>query len=62
MKRLVTLGFFLQPWQTVSYTENPAIGRFEGTGVRADGMEAARADRGVPPRARRTTTSGRRAA
>ena len=30
MKRLVTLGFFLQPWQTVSYTENPAIGRFEG--------------------------------
>ena len=30
MKRLVTLGFFLQPWQTVRYTENPAIGRFEG--------------------------------
>jgi hypothetical protein len=30
MKRLVTLGFFLQPWQTVSYTKNPAIGRFEG--------------------------------
>jgi len=30
MKRLVTLGFFVQPWQTVKYTENPAIGRFEG--------------------------------
>jgi hypothetical protein len=30
MKRLVTLGFYLQPWQTVNYTENPAIGRFEG--------------------------------
>ena len=30
MKRLVTLGFFLQPWQTVNYTKNPAIGRFEG--------------------------------
>ena len=30
MKRLVTLGFFLQPWQTVSYTKNAAIGRFEG--------------------------------
>ena len=30
MKRLITLGFFVQPWQTVNYTENPAIGRFEG--------------------------------
>jgi hypothetical protein len=30
-KRLVTMGFFLQPWQTVQYVENPAIGRFEGT-------------------------------
>ena len=30
-KRLVTLGFFISPWQTVDYTENPAIGRFEGT-------------------------------
>jgi hypothetical protein len=29
-KRLVTLGFYLQPWQTVQYVENPAIGRFEG--------------------------------
>jgi hypothetical protein len=30
-KRLVSLGFFIRPWQTVPYTENPAIGRFEGT-------------------------------
>ena len=30
MKRLITLGLFLQPWQTVRYTEDPAIGRFEG--------------------------------
>jgi hypothetical protein len=30
-KRLVTLGFFLQPWQTAKYVDNPAIGRFEGT-------------------------------
>ncbi len=30
-KRLVTLGFFISPWQTVDYIENPAIGRFEGT-------------------------------
>jgi hypothetical protein len=30
LKRLVTFGFYLQPWQTVHYQENPAIGRFEG--------------------------------
>jgi hypothetical protein len=29
-KRLVTLGFFLQPWQTIPYDETVAIGRFEG--------------------------------
>jgi hypothetical protein len=29
-KRLVSLGFFLQPWQTVDYEDRPAIGRFEG--------------------------------
>ena len=29
-KRLVSLGFFLQPWQTIPYDETPAIGRFEG--------------------------------
>ena len=30
LKRLVTLGFFIAPWQTVEYDEHPAIGRFEG--------------------------------
>lgn len=29
-KRLVRLGFFFQPWQTVDYVDNPVIGRFEG--------------------------------
>ena len=29
-KRLLSLGFFIEPWQTVPYVENPAIGRFEG--------------------------------
>jgi len=29
-KRLITLGFFIEPWQTVQYVEHPAIGRFEG--------------------------------
>src|SRR3954454_19200880 len=27
LKRMVTLGFYLQPWQTVHYDENPEIGR-----------------------------------
>jgi len=31
MKRLVTFGFFLQPWQTAAYADVPAIGRFEST-------------------------------
>jgi hypothetical protein len=30
LKRLVTLGFYIQPWQTVDYEEFTAIGRFEG--------------------------------
>lgn len=29
-KRLVTLGFYIRPWQTVPYTEYRSIGRFEG--------------------------------
>jgi hypothetical protein len=28
--RLVTLGFYIRPWQTVPYTECRSIGRFEG--------------------------------
>lgn len=30
VKRLVSFGFHLRPWQTVPYTEHRAIGRFEG--------------------------------
>jgi hypothetical protein len=30
-KRLLTMGFFIQPWQTVKYVDNPSVGRFEGT-------------------------------
>jgi len=30
VKRLVTFGFYLSPWQTVDYDEHPEIGRFEG--------------------------------
>ena len=29
-KRIVTMGLYLKPWQTIPYTEHPAIGRFEG--------------------------------
>jgi hypothetical protein len=30
IKRLVSFGFYFQPWQTVPYEESSAIGRFEG--------------------------------
>jgi hypothetical protein len=30
LKRAATFGFYLQPWQTVKYTENKSIGIFEG--------------------------------
>jgi hypothetical protein len=30
MKRLVSFGFALSPWQTVDYVERPSIGKFEG--------------------------------
>jgi hypothetical protein len=30
LKRLVSLGFALSPWQTVDYVEYPSIGKFEG--------------------------------
>ena len=29
-KRLISLGLYLQPWQTVDYEFHPAVGRFEG--------------------------------
>ena len=30
MKRLLSFGFALSPWQTVNYVERPSIGKFEG--------------------------------
>jgi len=30
MKRLLSFGFALSPWQTVDYVEKPSIGKFEG--------------------------------
>jgi hypothetical protein len=30
VKRLVTMGLFISPWQTVDYEEHPDIGKFEG--------------------------------
>ena len=36
-KRLASLGFFIEPWQTVDYVEHPAIGRFEGDGFDPQG-------------------------
>ena len=29
-KRLVSMGFFMRPWQTIPYRELPEVGRFEG--------------------------------
>jgi hypothetical protein len=29
-KRLLTLGLYLRPWQTIDYVEHPEMGRFEG--------------------------------
>ena len=30
LKRLVSLGFYIRPWQTIPYERHAAIGRFEG--------------------------------
>jgi hypothetical protein len=30
-KRMISLGFLIRPWQTLSYTESAAIGRFESS-------------------------------
>ena len=30
LKRLVSFGFYIRPWQTVDYSRHQAIGRFEG--------------------------------
>ncbi len=58
LKRLVTLGFFIAPWQTVDYEEHPAIGRFEGDEFDPPSWRPRVADRGVPARARRRYVLG----
>src|SRR5207245_51390 len=30
LKRMYRLGFYRQPWQTIGYTNNRSVGRFEG--------------------------------
>jgi hypothetical protein len=30
VRRLLTFGFYMRPWQTIEYKDVPAIGRFEG--------------------------------
>jgi hypothetical protein len=53
LKRMASLGFYIQPWQTTPYKEYPSIGRFEGdhfdplawkTRVPASAVERARED------------------
>ncbi len=55
-KRLLTLGFFLSPWQTVDYDEHPEIGRFEGDEFEPEDWKPR-----VPVAALRHDPSGRRA-
>ncbi len=57
-KRLVTLGFFFAPWQTVKYVEHPAIGRFEGDGFDPESWRPRVATGRVPARARRRQLLG----
>jgi len=40
LKRMVTFGFYLQPWQTVKYRESPSIGRFEGDEFNPDAWKS----------------------
>ena len=58
-KRLVSLGFFIEPWQTVQYVEHPAIGRFEGDAFEPPGWRPRVPDRRVPARTRRRYVLGR---
>ena len=36
LKRMVSFGFYLQPWQTVDYDRYPSVGRFEGDDFNPD--------------------------
>ena len=50
VKRLVSLGFYLEPWQTASYT-GVSLGRpFRRRLIRSARVETARADGRIPPR------------
>jgi len=40
LKRMVSFGFYLQPWQTVDYKEYPSVGRFEGDQFKPDGWKS----------------------
>ena len=60
-KRLVTLGFYLQPWQTVRYDEERRDRPLRGHRVRSGEVEAARARRRPSAMRAQTTRSGPRA-
>ena len=57
-KRLVTLGFFIEPWQTVRLRRESRHRTIRGRRVRSPGLAAARRDGGVPARARRRQLLG----
>jgi hypothetical protein len=40
LKRMVSFGFYLQPWQTVDYKEYPSVGRFEGDQFKPDAWKS----------------------
>ena len=40
LKRMVSFGFYLQPWQTVDYDEYPSVGRFEGDEFNPDAWKS----------------------
>ena len=50
VKRMLTLGFYIRPWQYMSYPKAPEVGRFEGDALRAGGVEGAGPGQRGPPR------------
>ena len=59
LKRLVSLGFYLEPWQTARYQEYPVDRPVRRRRIRSDYVEAPRPDGRVPPGARRRYVLGR---
>ena len=53
LKRLVTLGFFIAPWQTVDIRRASGDRTLRGRCIRSGVVASTRRDRGVPSRARR---------